>query len=308
MAARTSGPSSGDIARTGTHLMRLGLVSNVFRRQLADGEPLESLIAKALHLGCDVIELRQGSLGTYESDAHLPYIDALARLASNFPDVRFIPAMEVAFLDLATAPADTAFRAGRALARAVAGDEPPHLRLVDIATPASMLEGADLSAIAGVLHLLTMAMAEVGGILSVENASQPWSRLSGVVDLARVGLGADGHRLKYCFDPCNMSWLAGDRTTAAEAMASLTPEQVGMVHFKQRIDGSIDPLVRPGGVIWADLITVMGRRRLFGQSLFEMAPHEDLWDNLARSSAYLRGMWAELVAGEPWGRSPSTDR
>ena len=74
-----------------------------------------------------------------------------------------------------------------------------------------------------------------------------------------------------------------------------------MLHFKQRHDGRIQPVVGAGDVDWPRLIPVIVARRLFGQALFEMAGHERLWHNLERSSTYLQRLWRRTGTAEPWG-------
>ena len=79
--------------------MRPGIVSNCWQVQLDRRVPLEDLIGQARHAGYFTVELRQGSLGSFESNGGLPLCDRLAELPRRFPDVRFNPAMAVGFLD-----------------------------------------------------------------------------------------------------------------------------------------------------------------------------------------------------------------
>ena len=91
--------------------MRLGLVSNVWNVQLARGEDLGDLVGAAAQRGYRVIELRQKSLGRYESpDTALPDVSALGALAAEFPSLHFVAAYEVPFLDPDTTPDERYFR------------------------------------------------------------------------------------------------------------------------------------------------------------------------------------------------------
>ena len=281
--------------------MRLGLVSNVWSVQLAAGADLADLVAAAAERGYRVIELRQKSLGGYESAPdHLPDVAALAALARRFPEMRFVAAYEVPFLDPDTGPHQRYFEAAAGVARAVASDRQPHVRLVDLSTTAKQLAAHGADAAGHTIARLTAALADDDALLSVENAWQPWPLLAAAIAAARTELGTAAGRLRICFDPCNFATIK-EPTDAAAVLASLSPELVGMLHFKQRRDGSLQPVVGAGDVDWPRLIPVIVARRLFGQALFEMAGHERLWHNLERSSAYLQRLWRQTGTGEPWG-------
>ena len=281
--------------------MRLGLVSNVWNVQLAAGEDLADLVAAAAQRGFRVFELRQKSLGGYESAAeHLPDVDALAALARRFPTMRFIAAYEVPFLHPDTGPDHACFEAAVRLARAVAPGRQPHVRLVDLSTTAEDLAAAGPAAAGQTIARLTAALADDDTLLSVENSRQPWPLLAASVAAARTALGAASGRLRVCFDPCNFAFT-GELAAAAAALASLAPEEVGMLHFKQRRNGQLQPDVAAGDVDWPRLVPVIVTRRLFRQGLFEMASHPQLWLNLQRSSAYLQHLWQQTGTREPWG-------
>ena len=281
--------------------MLLGLVSNVWNVQLAAGADLADLVAAAADRGYRVIELRQKSLGGYESGSdHLPDVAALGALARRFPEMRFVAAYEVPFLDPDTGPRQRCFEAAASVARAVARERQPHVRLVDLSTTAEQLTDSGPDAAGQTIARLAAALGEDDALLSVENAWQPWTLLEAAITAARTELGTAAGRLRICFDPCNFASIQ-EPTDAAAVLASLSPEQVGMLHFKQRRDGSLAPLVDAGDVDWPRLIPVIVARRLFGQALFEMAGHERLWHNLERSSAYLQRLWRQTGTAEPWG-------
>ena len=281
--------------------MRLGLVSNVWSVQLAAGEDLADLVAAAADRGYRVIELRQKSLGGYESAPdHLPDVAALAALARRFSEMRFVAAYEVPFLDPDTGPSHRCFEAAVSVARAVAQERQPHVRLVDLSTTAEQLSACGPDAAGHTIARLAAALADDDTPLSVENAWQPWPLLAAAIAAARTELGTAAARLRVCFDPCNFAFIQ-EPTDAAAVLASLAPAQVGMLHFKQRRNGRLEPTVGAGDVDWPRLIPVIVARGLFGQALFEMAGHERLWHNLERSSAYLQDLWRRTGTGEPWG-------
>lgn len=281
--------------------MLLGLVSNVWSVQLAAGADLADLVADAAERGYRVIELRQKSLGGYESAPdHLPDVAALAALARRFPETRFVAAYEVPFLQPQTGPCHRYFEAAVNVARAVARGRQPHVRLVDLSTTAAQLAACGPNAAGHTIACLAAALADDDTLLSVENAWQPWPLLATAIAVARSELGSAAGRLRICFDPCNFAFIR-EPTDAAAVLASLSPEQVGMLHFKQRQSGSLQPVVGTGDVDWPRLIPVIVARRLFGQALFEMAGHERLWHNLARSSAYLQRLWRRTGTAESWG-------
>ena len=281
--------------------MRLGLVSNVWSVQLAAGADLADLVAAAAERGYRVIELRQKSLGGYESARdHLPDVAALATLARRFPEMRFVAAYEVPFLHPDTGPRHRYFEAAVGVARAVAQDRRLHVRLVDLSTSADQLAASGPAAAGRTIARLTTALADDGALLSVENAWQPWPLLAAAITAARTELGTAAGRLRICFDPCNFASIQ-EPTDAAAVLDSLAPEQVGMLHFKQRRNGRLDPVVGAGDVDWPRLVPVIVARRLFCQALFEMAGHELLWHNLERSNSYLQRLWRQTGTGEPWG-------
>ena len=281
--------------------MRLGLVSNVWNVQLARGEDLGDLIGAAAGRGYRVVELRQKSLGRYESpDSAMPDVRSLGALAARFPDLHFVAAYEVPFLDPGTTPDEGYFAAAAAVARAVANAHPPHVRLVDLSTSPEQAAAWGAAASGRTIARLTAALAADGGVLSVENSRQPWPLLAAAIDAARTELASGGDRLRVCFDPCNFA-ATGDPTDPAGVYAALTPEQVGMLHFKQRRAGKLDVTVGEGDVDWPRLVPLIVARRLFRQGLFEMASDLRLWEHLEHSNAYLRHLWHRTGTDEPWG-------
>lgn len=263
-----------------------GLVTNCFRNQLDAGESLRDLIAEAERRGYRAIELRQGSLGEYESDDQIPDAQKLTELPSRFPDVRFNIAVQFPFLSPGVDPHDAVFSAGKWAAQAVAGEAPPHLRLVDLTTTDEQLAEADRFIHTENLIRLVAAMAEIDGVLSIENGPQNWPALWQVFDAVRDNAGPNAHRLMLCYDPCNL--LMNDANPdPATVTAGLNGADVSLFHFKQRRDGAIQPTVCAGDLDWPAQVALLSHINYAGPGLFEVMSSEGLWDTLDESTAYL---------------------
>ncbi len=268
--------------------MTLGLVSNCWQVQLAQGASLDELIAEAAEAGFRAIELRQGFLGEYESaDRHLPDPAKLEKLPNTFPQMRFNIAIQFPFLSERASSSDELFRAGLWAADSVAGEYPPHLRLVDLTTAVSPQNLPAVEAAAAQLVQLTRELVALDGVLSVENARQPWPWFCKVLDAARDQLGLDRSRLKLCYDPVNL-YLTNETIDPLEATKSLATDEISMVHFKQRVDGRIATAVCDGDVNWDKQLAALHDAGYAGPFLFEVASHKKLWEYLAGSREYLR--------------------
>ena len=273
--------------------MLLGVVSNCWRVQLTDGVELDSLIGEAYRRGLRAIELRQTCLGRYESgDNHLPNAKFMVELPRRFTGIRFNVAVSVPFMDPAMPTDDPVFTAGKWAAQAVAGQYAPHLRLVDSQTVGSRIQEIMPHDAAQTVARLAQSLAELDGTLSVENSAQPWLWFREVFDSARKQLGAEASRLRLCFDPCNLL-LVQDGSDPVQVMASLLPDEVSMIHFKQRLHNHIVPAITDGDIEWKKLVEVMNERRFAVPGLFEVDPHKRVWDYLAGSREYLRRLGLE---------------
>ena len=271
-----------------------GIVSNCWRWQLENGESLDSLIAEAVRRDFGAVELRQTCLGRFESaDDHLPDAEALTELPSQFPGVRFNVAVPVPFLNPETSTDAPLFVAGRMSAQAVAGEFSPHLRLVDLNTTSEQLRQSGAIAAGATMARLCRSLIEIDGILSVENSIQAWTPLREAVASARDQLGTDADRLRLCFDPCNLLF-AQDGTDPVAVTSSLSGDELSMVHFKQRRNGLTYPAISEGEVDWVELVAVMNERRFTVPGLFEVEPHQRIWEYLAGSWEYLRRLGLDI--------------
>ena len=208
--------------------MRLGLVSNVWNVQLARDEDLGDLVGAAAQRGYRVIELRQKSLGRYESpDTALPDVSALGALAAEFPSLHFVAAYEVPFLDPGTTPDERYFAAAMAVARAVANGRRPHVRLVDLRTSAEQLAGwGAVPAGRTIARLATTGRHPLGRELPAAVAAA-----GGGHRQPRGELGAGAERLRVCFDPCNFA-ASADPTDSAAVLAAFSPKFQSLMFSK----------------------------------------------------------------------------
>lgn len=251
--------------------------------------PLDSLIVEAVRRGLAVVELRQGSLGEYESGAErLPQPERLDELARRFRDVRFNIALSLPCLSGELSRDHPMFLAGRAAAMALAGQQAPHLRLVDLQTRPEECLLSSVEAAAHGLVELTEAMTDIAGVLSIEHSRQPWPWFESVMNGARRHLGERGSRLKLCFDPCNLL-LTERGEDITSIVASVRPEDVSMIHVKQRRGGQVQPDVGDGDLDWPKLLETLRRRGHVAPVLLEIAPHVEVWANLESGVARLLG-------------------
>lgn len=259
---------------------RLGVVSNCWRVQLENGTLLGTLVAEAVQRNLTVVELRQGSLGEFESSpSNVPDAGRLAILAHDFPEVLFNIAIAGPYLSGSVSRSDELFLAGRAAAMVLANGHLPHLRLVDLQTQPEQCSESSVESAACRLVELTDSMAEVGGILSVEHARQPWLWFDSVMTEARQRLGEHSSRLRLCFDPCNL--LLTERAEDVSGIVeAVEPKDVSMIHVKQRSHGNVQPIVGDGDLDWPELLVALRRRGHTAPVLFEVAPHEEIWRNL----------------------------
>ena len=273
--------------------MITGLVSNCWGTQLAEQQSLESLIDRAVQDGYRAVELRQGSLGSCEDSRQIPSIEPLAQLAARFPGVQFNVAISIGFLSPDLLPVDPLFEAASQAAVAVAGAACPHLRLVDLHTSAEQFAGVSPSRVAATLVGLARSLKQRGGHLSVEHSLQPWHPFSAVFEAARTLLGNEADCLQLCFDPCNLLF-AGDDIDPLEVTASLDPQVVSMIHFKQRQRGQVLDRLAAGDVDWQGLGDCLVSRGFDCPGLFEIGPGERIWHTLETSRRYLRGLGLPL--------------
>ena len=278
--------------------MRRGIVSNCWQHQLQTGGRLPSLVRQAAAAGYSVFELRQGCLGTYEAgEDHVPDAVRLGELVRECRGFEWDLALAYPCFSPDCDGSDPLFQAGCSAIAEMADGQTPHLRLVDLQSETSGLAAA--TAAQTVTRLLAMVRG-VGGQLSIEHSRQEWSWFREVFERARQLAADDGTWLKICFDPCNLLSDASG-PDPAEVTASLTSEEVSMIHLKQRCDGRPAPLVSEGEVDWSAVVTAINAMDdgagFAGPLLFEIAPGVEIQECLEASRQYLSGLGLDL--GEP---------
>lgn len=265
----------------------VGIVSNCWKVQLGEGQTLRDLIGEASRRQFRAIELRQGFLGEYESRVVDSQSSAAARkeladLASRFPEMQLNLAVSLPVFGGNPLDEDSRFDGALAASIALARDGQPHLRLVDTESRVSQFDEAAVANASAALVAMTRRLVHVNGLLSIEHAYQSWSVFWATFLRARLGSGPLSARLRCCFDPCNL--LLTEPTTAVPMIVeSIRPDDVSMIHLKQRADGQIQPDVAEGDLDWATLLRTLRSRDHRGPWLFEVAPHPQIWDHLDRS-------------------------
>lgn len=271
----------------------LGIVSNCWKLQLDGGQSLDDLIVLAVGRGFRAVELRQGCLGEYEPDvagaaSSAPARERLAGLSQRFPAVRFNLAVSLPCFSGDFRADDSRFHGALAATVALARGGRPQLRLVDTETRTRELDNSEIIAAGDVIAAMTRAVVEAGGQLSIEHAYQSWAGFWSAIQAARHRLGESARHLRCCFDPCNLL-LTEPPESVSEIVDSIAPEDVSMIHLKQRRDGQIQPDVADGDLDWPQLLQSLDRHRHRGPWLFEVAPHAEIWENLRRSAEFLFG-------------------
>ncbi len=269
--------------------MRFGAITNSWGVQIA-GDNLPDLVSDARGRGAEHIELRQTFLADCErgEDAGWrPVIANLKALAEGFPDLSFNLAMSMPFLSAGVDAEGDPFQ--QAIEGAlVVGRDSPHLRLVDPTPQDHVWERADQ------IPDPAMSLADLAGeatsrgvTLSVENSGQSIGALALLVKRCREKLSnADAKLLGLCPDPANQL----RRQPGTDALADLGAVPLDMlkiVHIKQARGGTPIPTVDDGDLDCARMTRILESKRYAGPTIFEIPSHEDAFDNLSSSFAYV---------------------
>jgi sugar phosphate isomerase/epimerase len=267
---------------------RLGVVSNCWQFQLAEGQRLEELIKRATQVfGFRQIELRQGALGAFEDSDRTPNAEMLADLAARFPGVSFDLAVELPVFADPVGREDSRRRCFLEAASALSG----HLRIVDL-TPCSIVEPSDDWLAMAVENLTSLASDLPDGLVSIEHSLQPWSLFWLAFERA---WSRNRDNLKLCFDPTNF-WLIDDGNQSLEITQSVPVESLSMVHLKQRRGDSTLAEFTDGDVAWRSLLQIFCDRNYAGPFLFEIAPSSSVWNELASGLEYLDNLLARVTS------------
>ena len=269
--------------------MKIGAITNSWGMQI-HGDNLPALVARARDLGARHIELRQTFLGDFETgegNDWRPMIEGLRSLADSFPDLSFNLAMGVPYLSGGVAPGGTFFQKSLEAARAVGGDA-PHLRLVDPAPQEKFWEETgDIPEEALTITDLARVAAAQGITMSLENSGQSVGAMTMLVEVCRQQLSRpDRSFLGLCPDPANQIRRQPE-TDALGDLDAVPVDMLKIVHFKQARDGRAIPTVDDGDLDCARMVRILESKGYAGPAIFEIPSHENVFDNLSSSFAYI---------------------
>ena len=269
--------------------MKLGAITNSWREHL-ESESIESLVGQAAERGAMHIELRQTCLGdceTGEGDDWQPNIANLKALVAQYPSLSFNLAVAYPCLSQDAQPKSALFQSMLDAAVAVSPDA-PHLRMVDPARFDSLWETQDdIPQTAMSIAALIQEAAGRGVTLSMENSGQPIRSLSMLVQAVRNTLPEEqGRLLGLCPDPTNQLRIDADSDPVGEVEA-LPADMIKIIHFKQTRGGAAIPMVDSGDVDCLRQLKALRNKGYTGAAIMEIPPHEQVFDNLSASFAYL---------------------
>ena len=271
--------------------MKLGAITNSWREHL-ESESIESLVGQAAERGAMHVELRQTCLGDCEmgeGDDWQPDIANLKALVAQYPALSFNLAVAYPCLSQDAQPKSALFRSMLDAAVAVSPDA-PHLRMVDPARFDSLWDTPeDIPATAMSISGLVKEAASRGVTLSMENSGQPIRSLAMLVQAVRDALPeGQGAMLGLCPDPTNQLRIDADSDPVGEVEA-LPVDMIKTIHFKQTRQGEAIPTVDSGDVDCLRQQKALQDKGYAGAAIMEIPPHEQVFDNLSASFAYLRG-------------------
>jgi len=269
--------------------MIYGAITNSWRLQLEDRD-LKDLVKEAQARGAHHIELRQTCLGNCESgegQSWRPEFANLTNVVESFTDMSFNLALAWPCLTAKTDASGDQFQSALKAADLVNPDH-PHLRLVDPTRFGVAWETPnDLPENALALANLAREAADKGVILSIENSGQPIRSMALLVNDLRAVLSEEqGRLLGLCPDAINQMRRFPDSDPIAE-LEALPVDMIKIVHFKQTRDGEPIPMVNVGDLDCIRMMNVLKAKHYEGPVVMEIPPHEDVFDNLSTSFAYL---------------------
>ena len=269
--------------------MRFGAITNSWREFLKS-ESVTTLVAKAQDRGAQHIELRQTCLGdceTGEGESWRPIASNLNALVAAFPSMSFNLAIAWPCLSRRADPEGDQFQAALEAARVVSPGQ-SHLRMVDPARFDNLWENpSDIPETSLSLAGLVDEAASQRVTLSIENSGQPIRALEMLVRTVRAMLPEDrGHYLGLCPDPTNQLRIDAQSDPVGE-VEQLPEDMIKIVHFKQTLNGTALPAVEPGDVDCLRMLKALRDKGYEGPAIMEIPPHENVFDNLSASFAFL---------------------
>jgi sugar phosphate isomerase/epimerase len=269
--------------------MNFGAITNSWRLQLED-QDINDLVAEAKARGAKHIELRQTCLGDCESgegEAWRPVLPRLKALVDSFPELSFDLAMAWPCLTRKSDAQGEAFQAALEGAKLV-GRDTPHLRIVDPSPFDQAWESAgDIPVEALAIADLAREAARQGVTLSMENSGQPIRSMALLVQQTRGALtDEEGLFLGLCPDATNQLRRYPDSDPLAE-LEALAPDMIKIIHFKQARDGAAHPTVDTGDLDCLRMLEILEAKGYDGAAIMEIPPHQDVFENLTASFAFL---------------------
>jgi sugar phosphate isomerase/epimerase len=269
--------------------MKIGAITNSFGVQI-DGGNLPDLVREARDRGSKHIELRQTFLGDCETgkgEDWRPVIGNLQSLVDGFPDLSFNLAMGVPCLSGGVDPKGEQFQQSLEAAKVV-GRDAPHLRLVDPAPQDKVWESfSDIPEEALSIADLAREAAAQGVTLSVENSGQSIGAITLLVQKCREKLSEEeGKILGVCPDPTNQIRRQPDSDALGD-LEAMPLDMFKIVHFKQIRNGHGLLDVDDGDLDCARMVQILNDKGYTGPAIFEIPSHENVFENLSRSFAYV---------------------
>ena len=269
--------------------MKFGAITNSWRQHLSN-QDLSSLVQEAESRGAKHIELRQTCLGdceTGEGEDWRPVLANLKTLVDTYPNLDFNLAMALPCLTQQASATSEQFQAALETAKLI-NPEAPHLRIVDpVRFDSAWEEAKDIPQEAMALTDLTHEAARQGITFSIENSGQPIRSIALLITEIRSQLSdSEGQYLGICADAPNQLRGYPDSDPVGE-LEAMPLNAIKIVHFKQARGGEAIPTVDVGDADCVSMIRMLKKKGYDGPAIMEIPPHEQVFDNLTSSFAFL---------------------
>jgi len=221
--------------------MKLGFTTAIFEKELKDKEvSLQDIVAFAKENGIEAIELREGCVEDYESEA-------LRQLAEGNENIHFTYAIKNNCLDERD---EEKVREGIELAASLSRE--PILRLVAdgeiIKNEKRRYAFEEKTKIVNKLKKYTDMATRRGVMLGLENAREPMEDIKYLIDQVGSPL------LGVTFDPGNLTSIAIEREDPLKALDFLEVSEIKLVHLKQTINGEPQTYISQGDINIKELL------------------------------------------------------
>ena len=263
-----------------------GVVTNCFKWYLDQGDRLVAICQRCEQMGLKYIELRQFSL---DCDPRELTESELQRhfsiIRESCEDIEFDYAIDIPVLSGCLDSATADIKDAVVIAQTIAGNDPPHVRIVDTTTTAQKAIAHIDESVQSLVSLAT-ELERQGVRLSVEHAKQNWSTFWEVFTGASDACG--GGVLGLCFDPANFS-LAEETHLLADVESTLPVELISMFHVKQSDGPRITTSLGVGDIQWREQFQYLVERGYERALMFEMTTSPNIWEELESALTQWRG-------------------